>query len=749
MKKAKKKNEIISLSLTAMIIVVLVFSGMTSAIDLTITADNTEPDEQTDVSFIVQVDIDDGEKIPIETLTVNITKASDSSVIATCVFLPDGTNQSACADITIDIINITEPIAYDYDSTYGYGFGYGYGSGADDYYNTIYFPDGPTPGDAYHGYEYVELKYNITWTTPDVDADTDYEIEFNAYAEAGNEFTYKTTSPKTITVQYVPEEASADDNASVADAKEELDYEMILMDDSPDAKNRVISDLYLPATLDGVTIEWESNNTSVISTDGEVARQDANTSVTLTATLTKNAAEDIKEFDLIVKQIVEAAVPNEEGEVVVNASETEVVISATNIQNLTLITVPSTVDKETPVVINLQAVVDESTGSTPPLENELNLTRETDQVTYEVEIPSGTIISGGLDWNGIITLPTVVNEENYSIDDGEVEIVIELGSTIEINFSKPVKIILDGQTGKSAGWTRGDTELIEIETTCNSATTPTIINNVSPRICSISSDGDLIIWTYHFTKFAAFTPDDDGGSSSSGGSSPPTTCSSIWSCTAWSTCKLGDIKKRVCTDLNSCSGAVPPSTEMSCTYIAPDTPEPVVVKEPEVVNETIDFIMEEVIDEPQEQEETPQNTTEKTTKPVVVVRDDKDYGWFTFILVLFLIIAAIILLFVYKDNLLWQYEKSKYKKSKNKKSEEHKFSLIKKHEEKHEHKPKKTHKHKEEHKPKKKETHEEKHTALDLVKFLRILKRDDNQIRIRLKSKGFSDKEINKALKHK
>ncbi len=140
------------------------------------------------------------------------------------------------------------------------------------------------------------------------------------------------------------------------------------------------------------------------------------------------------------------------------------------------------------------------------LVNDFTLTRDTDTVNYTAEIPAGTVISGGSDWDGKINVPTIKDASDFSAPSGSVDIVIDVGSSIEINFSNAVKIVIGGKAGKNAGWARGTNTLTEITTLCNSATNPTNINEVSPRECYINSGSDLLVWTYHFTEFAAYTP---------------------------------------------------------------------------------------------------------------------------------------------------------------------------------------------------------------------------------------------------
>lgn len=158
--------------------------------------------------------------------------------------------------------------------------------------------------------------------------------------------------------------------------------------------------------------------------------------------------------------------------------------------------------------------------------NNFTLTREAATANYSVEIPAQTIISAPLEWDGLLSVPTV-NVSSFSAPAGEpsastVDVVIEVGSTVELNFTNPVKVVIGGQAGKRAGWTRGGSTLTKITTECNSTTDPTNINETGPRECYIDDGNDLVVWTYHFTQFAAYTPIEpapveDTTTSSSGG----------------------------------------------------------------------------------------------------------------------------------------------------------------------------------------------------------------------------------------
>ena len=145
---------------------------------------------------------------------------------------------------------------------------------------------------------------------------------------------------------------------------------------------------------------------------------------------------------------------------------------------------------------------------------------------YRADMQNGTIISGGSAWDGKLRLPVVKSASDYSVQDGSVVAAIDLGASGELDFSKPVKITLPGMAGKMAGWARGTGALTPITLQCNSQSNPTNIDAPSQRECYINSaDGnDLLVWTYHFTVFAAYAPQaasppPSGGSGASGGSS--------------------------------------------------------------------------------------------------------------------------------------------------------------------------------------------------------------------------------------
>ncbi|NFN86758.1 cell wall-binding repeat-containing protein [Clostridium sporogenes] len=100
---------------------------------------------------------------------------------------------------------------------------------------------------------------------------------------------------KVVTDASVVEESKKIDEADVATAKTNLKM---------DGLDNVTANLTLPTTQDGCDVSWESANTAVLANNGTVTRPEVGQSdvnVKLTATITKGAASDTKEFDVVVK----------------------------------------------------------------------------------------------------------------------------------------------------------------------------------------------------------------------------------------------------------------------------------------------------------------------------------------------------------------------------------------------------------------------------------------------------------------
>lgn len=127
----------------------------------------------------------------------------------------------------------------------------------------------------------------------------------------------------------------------------------------------------------------------------------------------------------------------------------------------------------------------------------------TTPIGVSVSIPQGVTITatgaGAADWDGVIQLPTVVDDVEVPGQLGEVALAIEVGSpTMRLTFDAPVRLVLEGQAGKKAAFIENGV-FTEITKKC-SANPPASLTGE----CWINDGDDLVIWTTHFTTFAAY-----------------------------------------------------------------------------------------------------------------------------------------------------------------------------------------------------------------------------------------------------
>ncbi len=147
----------------------------------------------------------------------------------------------------------------------------------------------------------------------------------------------------------------------------------------------------------------------------------------------------------------------------------------------------------------------------------LNLSR-TASYNHTLELLPATIITGDENWDGSLELP-FVNTSSFSVASGNVNTVISAGASTSLNFTEPTKIVLGGMHGKSAAWSESNLTLTKISTYCDSLANPTNINADTTRECYINAENgqDLVIWSYHLSNFAAYTPATTTTASSSSG----------------------------------------------------------------------------------------------------------------------------------------------------------------------------------------------------------------------------------------
>ncbi|SDP04887.1 ZU5 domain-containing protein [Paenibacillus sp. yr247] len=139
-----------------------------------------------------------------------------------------------------------------------------------------------------------------------------------------------------------------------------------------------------------------------------------------------------------------------------------------------------------------------------------------------VSIPNGTVVTAPDNWDGKIKLPEVQSNSSVTINNANVNSVIEIGSpSVTLTFNKAVRLLVPGQAGKSAGYVRGGV--------FHAITTTLVADNQTAADAlpvggeaKIDVGSDLVIWTKHFTQFVSYTavtptPAPAGGGGGGGG----------------------------------------------------------------------------------------------------------------------------------------------------------------------------------------------------------------------------------------
>ncbi len=124
---------------------------------------------------------------------------------------------------------------------------------------------------------------------------------------------------------------------------------------------------------------------------------------------------------------------------------------------------------------------------------------------YSVFIPGNSSLSLPDGWDGNISMPELVDSGSLEIPEdteGDVDSAVSFGYDSQIDVDNPSRVVLPGMAGKDAAWTSGN-ELNEIDTECDNLTSPSNIDPDGTKNCYIDDGNDMVIWTYHFSTFAA------------------------------------------------------------------------------------------------------------------------------------------------------------------------------------------------------------------------------------------------------
>ena len=123
-------------------------------------------------------------------------------------------------------------------------------------------------------------------------------------------------------------------------------------------------------------------------------------------------------------------------------------------------------------------------------------------------IPEGTTISSNPAWNGTIDAPTITSFVVPGTVDTALAITVG-SSTYSLVFDHAVQLQLPGQGGKRVGFQAPGgnfTEITAVCTTFDPVQADAQLAAAGANECKMSFEGNLYIWTNHFTIFATFTP---------------------------------------------------------------------------------------------------------------------------------------------------------------------------------------------------------------------------------------------------
>jgi hypothetical protein len=189
--------------------------------------------------------------------------------------------------------------------------------------------------------------------------------------------------------------------------------------------------------------------------------------------------------------------------------------------NVEVIKIPSTNNND--VLVNLTSAGFNSTTNSLVVNSNFTLTRESSSANYSVVIPAGTTMNGS-GWDGTLFAPKVELASNYSASSANVLAVITIGRTTALSFDRPVKITLPNVPSNARGaFSNSGNTLTTITNVCSNSTNPTV---AADSQCYIHEGGNLIIFTRHFTSFAAVEETSSSSSSGSSSGSSTTTSSS-------------------------------------------------------------------------------------------------------------------------------------------------------------------------------------------------------------------------------
>jgi hypothetical protein len=131
----RERKSLTSLIITALIILMLIFSGPAGAVSVSL-AGVSDLNQGQYLTFDLDVSLDKSyERIPIQNITIIVTNASTGALIGNYSFAVDGTAMSSGIKASQTVNQLSYGYGYGYgyyggtNYSFGYGYGYGYGTG--------------------------------------------------------------------------------------------------------------------------------------------------------------------------------------------------------------------------------------------------------------------------------------------------------------------------------------------------------------------------------------------------------------------------------------------------------------------------------------------------------------------------------------------------------------------------------------------------------------------------------------------
>ncbi len=205
----------------------------------------------------------------------------------------------------------------------------------------------------------------------------------------------------------------------------------------------------------------------------------------------------------------------------INENKTNIIVP----QDSTLeeVVIGSSIDDASEITLEFTETTTNATHKKLEINQMLNISRYSNSLSGNIKmfIPANiTITSANLSWNGTITLPTIKPKSSITpTADADTTVsvsgVIEVGlEDMELTFSKGVRLVLPGMSGKLAGYSKNGA-FTKITQTCTDDTQATG-DALNGGECKIDADSDLVIWTMHFTRFGTYTQTNNPTQTNSG-----------------------------------------------------------------------------------------------------------------------------------------------------------------------------------------------------------------------------------------